>query len=173
VNTINLLRLNVGFIIHETVGYTRDIPLDLPFIHLPPDLDLENFSGVVRISRAQQGLVVQVQVQGDTTAQCGRCLVDFGQQLSADFTDLYAFTPKLADEFGLVLPENGQLDLAPSIREELLLSFPITPVCRPDCKGLCVVCGENRNEVQCGHTQEGFDPRLEILKSLKEEPPED
>lgn len=172
-NTINQFRLNVGFIVHETVGYTREFPLDIPFIHLPPDLDIENFAGVVRISRAQQGLVVQVQVEADTTAQCGRCLVDFSQHLRADFTDLYAFTPKLAAESGLVLPETGQLDLAPSIREELLLSFPINPVCRPDCKGLCPVCGENLNEVQCGHTLERIDPRLAILKSLKEEPEED
>ncbi|HWQ83726.1 MAG TPA: DUF177 domain-containing protein [Anaerolineales bacterium] len=169
-NATNHLRLNVGFIIHETIGYIREFPLDLPFIHLPPDLDIEQFSGVVRITRAQQGLVVQVQVQGETTAQCGRCLVDFSQQVSANFTDLYAFTPKLAAESGLVLPENGQLDLEPSIREELLLSLPINPLCRPDCKGLCPVCGDNRNEVQCEHSAEVIDPRLEILKSMISKP---
>lgn len=167
-NAINHLRINVGFIIHETVGYTRDFPLEFPSIHLPPDLDVEQFSGVVRVSRAQQGLVVHVQAQGLTTTLCGRCLVDFEQRLRADFTDLYAFSPKLASESGLVLPETGQLDLAPSIREELLLSIPINPVCRSDCKGLCPVCGENRNLVQCDHGQEVIDPRLELLKSLKD-----
>lgn len=167
-NAINHLRINVGFIIHETVGYTRDFPLEFPSIHLPPDLDVEQFSGVVRVSRAQQGLVVHVQAQGLTTTQCGRCLVDFEQRLRADFTDLYAFSLKLASESGLVLPETGQLDLAPSIREELLLSIPINPVCRSDCKGLCPVCGENRNLVQCDHGQEVIDPRLELLKSLKD-----
>ena len=134
----------------------------------PPDLDVEQFSGVVRITRAQQGLVVQVQVKGVTRTQCGRCLEDFNQQLVADFTDLHAFTPKLASKSGLVLPENGQLDLEPSIREELLLSFPINPVCRPDCQGLCPVCGENRNETQCDHGNEVIDPRLELLKTLIE-----
>lgn len=168
-NTINHLRLNVGFITHETVGYTRDFPLEFPSIHLPPDLDVEQFSGIVRVSRAQQGLLVHVRVRGVTIAQCGRCLVDFEQQLKADFTDLYAFSPKLASESGLVLPETGQLDLSPSIREELLLSIPIRPLCSPDCKGLCPVCGENRNIVQCNHTLESIDPRLELLKSLRDQ----
>lgn len=169
-NAINLLRLNVGFIIHETVGYFRDFPLELPSVYFPPDLLVEQFSGMVRVSRAQQGLVVQVQAQGLTVAQCGRCLVEFNQPLSADFTDLYAFTPKLVSESGLVLPENGQLDLAPSIREELLLSLPINPRCRQDCKGLCPVCGENLNETTCNHEDEDIDPRLALLKSLKDKP---
>lgn len=167
-NAINHLRINVGFITHETVGYTRDFPLEFPSIHLPPDLDVEKFSGTVRVSRAQQGLVVHVQVQGLTTTQCGRCLVDFELPLKADFTDLYAFSPKMASESGSVLPETGQLDLAPSIREELLLSIPINPLCRPDCKGLCPVCGENRNTTHCDHTVDEIDPRLEHLKSLKD-----
>lgn len=168
-NAINHLRLNVGFISHETVGYLRDFPLEFPSIHLPPDLDVEQFSGIVRVSRAQQGLLVHVQVKGVTITQCGRCLVDFEQQLKADFTDLYAFSSKLASETGLVLPETGQLDLSPSIREELLLSIPISPLCRPDCKGLCPICGENRNMVECNHTVETIDPRLELLKSLRDQ----
>ena len=172
-NAINHLRLNVGFIIHETVGYTREFPLAFPSIQLSLDLDVEQFSGVVRVSRAQQGLVVQVQVQGVTTAQCGRCLVDFNQPLSANYTDLYAFSPKSVSESGLVLPETGQLDLAPAIREEFLLSIPINPLCRPDCKGLCPVCGENRNVVACDHTLGEIDPRLELLKTLKDQPEAD
>ena len=169
-NAINLLRLNVGFIVHETVGYFRDFPLNLPSVFFPPDLQVEELTGIIRVSRAQQGLVVQVQVQGLTAAQCGRCLVEFNQPLSADFTDLYAFTPRLASESGLVLPETGQLDLAPSIREELLLSLPINPLCRLDCKGLCPICGENRNETTCHHEDEDIDPRLAMLKSLKDNP---
>ena len=167
-NAINLLRLNVGFIIHETVGYFRDFPLELPSVYFPPDLPVEQFSGMVRVSRAQQGLVVQVQVQGFTTAECGRCVVEFNQPLRAEFTDLYAFTPKLASDAGLVLPETGQLDLAPSIREELLLSLPINPLCRQDCKGLCLICGENLNETICNHEDDDIDPRLALLKSLKD-----
>src|SRR5690606_15039643 len=119
VNAINHLRLNIGFITHETVGYLRDFPLEFPTIHLPPDLDVDQFSGIARVSRAQQGLLVHVQVRGLTIVQCGRCLIDFEQQLKADFTDLYAFAPILASESGLVVPETGQLDLSPSVREEL------------------------------------------------------
>jgi uncharacterized protein len=141
-----LLRLNVGFIIHETVGYTRDFPIEIPAIHLPPDLDLANLHGNVRVTRTAQGLLVQANMQAEIPAECVRCLTDFQQPLEIEFTDLYAFTRASVTESGLLLPETGKIDLAPIVRDEMLLAMPINPVCSPDCKGLCPVCGENLNE---------------------------
>jgi uncharacterized protein len=79
---------------------------------------------------------------------------------------LYAFTPNSLTESGLIVPETGLLDLEPLIREEMLLAIPINPICRPDCKGLCPVCGENLNESQCSHEDEEVDPRLSVLRTL-------
>jgi uncharacterized protein len=141
-----LLRLNVGFIIHETVGYTRDFPIDIPAIQLPPDLELNNLRGNVRVTRTAQGLLVQAKMQAEVPAECVRCLTDFQQTLDAEFTDLYAFSRAAMTEAEMLLPENGKIDLAPVVREEMLLAMPIGPVCSPDCKGLCPICGENLNE---------------------------
>ena len=60
---------------------------------------------------------------------------------------LYGVCP----ESGLILPEDGHIDLEPLIREYLTLEIPIQPLCKPDCKGLCVECGENLNERLCEH----------------------
>ncbi|MFM8319682.1 MAG: YceD family protein [Chloroflexota bacterium] len=141
----DLLRLNVGFIIHETIGYSREFPLEAEKIRIPPDLELENMNGAARVTRTAQGLLVQVTVSADVPAECVRCLEAFPQRLEADFTDLYAFTPDSVTESGLRVPETGKINLAPIIREELLLALPISPVCREDCLGLCLVCGENLN----------------------------
>jgi uncharacterized protein len=141
-----LLRINVGFIIHETVGYTRDFPIEIPAIHLPPDLDLKNLRGNVRVTRTAQALLVQAAMQAEVPGECVRCLIDFEQTLDIDFTDLYAFTRAAMTDSGLLIPENGKIDLAPIVREEMLLAMPISPVCKPDCKGLCPICGENLNE---------------------------
>ena len=165
-NTRDFLRLNVGFIIHQSVGYHRDFPLDIPFIHLPPDLDLDSLAGTVRVTRTGQGLLVQVKMSARTTCECVRCLTDFQQPLEIEFSELYAFRPDSVTESGLFVPEDGRLNLAPLIREEMLLSVPISPVCLPDCKGLCPVCGENLNETTCNHEEEVTDPRLAVLKSL-------
>lgn len=163
-----LLRLNVGFIIHETVGYARDFPIDIPAIHLPPDLDLNDLKGSIRVTRTAQGLLVQAGLQATIPAECVRCLTDTRQTLITEFTDLYAFKPDAVTESGLLLPETGKIDLAPVVREEFLLAVPISPLCRTDCKGLCPICGENLNDDPNHHHEDPVDPRMDSLSSLLE-----
>lgn len=162
----NFLRLNVGFITRETVGYTRDFPLDLPSIQLTPDLKIKDLKGRARVTRTTQGLLLQVKASGYTTAECVRCLDPFDLFLDTEFTDLYAFNPNSVTETGLTLPENSIIDLQPILRDEMQLAVPINPICRPDCKGLCPYCGENQNQILCNHQDEDIDPRLDTLKSL-------
>jgi uncharacterized protein len=162
----NLLRLNIGFIIHQSIGYNRDFPFEFPFILLKPDLNLKNLIGTVRVTRTAQGLLVQVKMLAVTPAECVQCLADFEQSLEIDFTELYAFTSNSLTESGLYVPENGLLDLAPLIWDEMFLAIPISPVCKPDCKGLCPICGENLNETICHHKEESIDLRLNSLKEL-------
>jgi uncharacterized protein len=164
----NPLRLNVGFIIHETVGYFRDFEFDFPELNLQDELSLTHVTGVVRVTRTAQGLLVQVKMQGVTEGECSRCLTEIQQPLEVDFTELYAFSPDQQTESGLMVPETGKIDLAPLIRDEFLLSIPLNSLCKPDCKGLCPVCGENLNETDCGHAEPSIDPRLSDLKKLLE-----
>jgi uncharacterized protein len=167
-NLHDFFRLNVGFIIHETIGYSRDFPFEAAAVQLPPDLYLTDLDGMVRVTRTAQGLLVQVKMAAQVPAQCVRCLEDFNQPLQINFTELYAFTPNSLTESGLLVPETGKIDLASLIREEMLLAVPISPICRSDCQGLCPVCGENLNRVHCKHEPEYIDPRLEVLKQLRE-----
>lgn len=164
----DVLRLNVGFIVHQTVGYSRDFPFEIPEIRLPPDLSLNDFTGNVRVTRTAQGLLVQVKLQAKIDAECVRCLADFQQPLEVDFSDLYAFTQASMTEAGLLLPENGKIDLAPVVRDEMLLAVPISPLCSITCKGLCPVCGENLNETHCQHADETTENTFDGLGSLVE-----
>jgi uncharacterized protein len=165
-DTRSPFRLSLGFIVHQSIGYSRDFPFDIPQIQLDSDLDLEALSGVVRVTRTPQGLLFQLKMQATTHTECVRCLTNFAQSLDADFTELYAFTPRSVTESNLILPEDGKIDLEPLLREYMLLSMPIKPLCKPDCKGLCPVCGENLNVVACGHTLEQGDPRMAKFTSL-------
>lgn len=160
-----LFRLNVGFVAHEAVGYSREFVFEIPEIRLD-DLTLHQVKGVAVVSRATQGLLFHVQMEALTPTVCVRCLTPFEQPLQVDFTELYAFSPRQMSESGLLFPESGVIDLAPLVREYMWLEVPIQPVCRPDCKGLCPVCGANQNEVVCHHEPESVDPRLAVLKSL-------
>jgi len=167
-NLHDFFRLNVGFIIHETIGYSRDFPFEAAAVHLPPDLELTDLVGDVRVTRTAQGLLVQVKMAARTPAECVRCLEEFNQPLQIGFTELYAFSPNSLTESGLLVPESGKIDLAPLIREEMLLALPISTICRSDCRGLCPVCGENLNRAQCNHQPEIIDPRLEVLRQLRD-----
>ena len=147
------LRLNVGFLVNQPIGTSREFQFDFPSIHLHPDLDLNQLVGVAKISRTPQGLLVQGKFQSSLTAECVRCLVEFEQPLKIEFNELYAFTTRSVTESGLILPEDGHIDLEPLVREYLLIEIPISPLCRADCRGLCSVCGQDLNEVICEHQE--------------------
>lgn len=163
---VNPLRINVGFLVKADVGYTRTIDFDIAEMVLPPDLTLRQLVGEARFGRTPQGLVTDVNLSGRTHAECARCLDEFDLPIATEFTELYAFDERSMSESQLLIPANHQIDLAPLAREYLLLDMPITPLCRPDCKGLCPVCGINRNRERCEHQQESIDPRLSVLKDL-------
>jgi uncharacterized protein len=159
-------RLNVGFIVHEEVGYSHKFPLAYQTAVLGEDLTLTNFEGLIVIDRTQQGLVVQGEFSGDTTLECVRCLKEFKFTLRSQWTELYAFTPKSVSETGLLMPEDGHIDFTPVLREFALLEVPIKALCKPDCKGLCIECGQDLNLKDCGHYQGGDDSPFEVLKKL-------
>ncbi len=163
-----LFRLNVGFVAHEAVGYSREFLFDIPEIQIE-DLALRDLQGVAVVSRTPQGLLFHVTLAAHTPAVCVRCLEPFEQALRVDFTELYAFSPKHLTEAELLFPETGVVDLAPLVREYMWLEFPIQPLCRPDCRGLCPVCGANQNQVTCNHDLREVDPRLAVLQTLLDE----
>jgi len=161
------LRLNVGFIVTQTIGFSRSFDFDYPQIQLPPDLILRDLKGSAEVVRTPQGLLVKVKMNAKITAECVRCLSDFDQSLDVDCSELYASNRKNVTESGLLLPEDGKIDLAPLLREFMFLEVPIQPLCRPDCKGLCPECGENLNDNICNHPTTNGDSRFDVLKALR------
>ncbi len=160
-------RINVGFIIHEEVGYSAQFPFEFAKITLGSDLALSDFGGVVDVGRTPQGLLVTGHFSARTPAECARCLRTFDQQLSWDMTELYAFNEKSVSDSGLLVPEDAKIDLEPIIRDYALLEIPISPICKPDCKGLCPVCGQDLNVRDCGHRpQDDQSPFSELKKLL-------
>ncbi|HEX8990460.1 MAG TPA: DUF177 domain-containing protein [Anaerolineales bacterium] len=159
-------RINVGFIVHEEVGYTAQFPFKFDKIKAGDDLVLRDFAGVVDVGRTPQGLVVTGEFTGTTTLECARCLRTFDQQLKWEMTELYAFTEKSISESGLLVPEDAHLDLEPLVRDYALLEIPIRPICKPDCKGLCPVCGQDLNVADCGHRPHEDPSPFSTLKKM-------
>lgn len=64
--------------------------------------------------------------------------------------------------------DGESFDLVPLLREQLLLGLPsIEPLCKESCRGLCVTCGQDLNEGDCGHEQKPADPRWSALQDMK------
>jgi uncharacterized protein len=159
-------RINVGFIAHEEIGRTHDFPFEFNKIKLGDDFQLRDFSGNINISRTPQGLLAQADFAADTTLECVRCLTEFDQRLKWSFTELYAFDERSLTESELILPEDGQIDFAELLRDYALIEIPISPICKEDCQGLCIECGQNLNIKDCGHSQDDNDSPFAVLKDL-------
>jgi len=160
------LKLSIGFIAPQTVGFSRVFLFDIPHICLQPDLTLSDLVGKISVSRTSEGLLAQVELSASVEVACARCLKEFSQQLKVDFAELFYFAPHARSDTDIILPEDGNLDFGPLVREYMLLEIPTNPVCKSDCQGLCPVCGNDLNDNPCNHEPETGDPRFAILNTL-------
>jgi uncharacterized protein len=107
---------------------------------------------------------------------CSRCLEPF--TLPVDQTFDLRYQPHAQntgegereieeDDLTTAFYENDEIDLGHLMREQFYLALPMKPLCRVDCKGLCVVCGMNLNAGSCDCKREWEDPRLAALREVK------
>jgi uncharacterized protein len=132
------VKININQISPEGLTLTEDLSaaaLDL-------ETDIVKFRGPIRIkagiTRITNAISVRLGLRAAMHVICSRCL----QDCEIDFKKDTAFNYQ-ADK------DRPVIDLDPDIREELLLDYPMKPLCRPDCKGLCPKCGKNLNEGGC------------------------
>jgi uncharacterized protein len=168
-----VLRLNVGFLLKEGIGYNRDFPFDEPLVALDEDLTVADLHGTVNLTRTPQGLYAQGLLRATVAQTCARCLTDLNQPVSSRLGELYHYPPESAPPDSLVVSDDHHIDLTPVVREEFILSIPLQPLCRPDCKGLCPQCGADWNEGPCDCPPDDIDPRWAGLAGLLDkEPPQ-
>jgi uncharacterized protein len=149
-NTSNPLRLNVGYLYNKSIGTIREIPFDVGQFTID-DLTFKNLHSLVRISRTREGLLLQVEAEAEIKTVCVRCLEEFYLPVAVEFEELYQFPSRYREETDLLLPDDGYIDLAPLLREYLILALPIKRLCEENCLGLCEICGVNLNETDCPH----------------------
>ena len=122
----------------------------------------------------------EVRIRGTYTvemrSQCDRCLGNAAFPLDAGFDLFYRPVSAIAREEEVEIDEGeaeigfyegGGLDLEDILREQVLLALPMQRVCSEVCKGICPVCGKNRNETACDCRVESFDDRWGALRKLE------
>ena len=155
----------------------------------------EGVEGPVALDLTLEAVSDGVLVRGDVTAAlripCARCLAPTVQPRRAAVTELHRRTGRgpgrgpgprgraAEDEGDVDGPDEGEeyvlvdgdtaLDLDRMVRDALLLDVPVRVLCRPDCAGLCPVCGRDRNTDPCDHAPAPTgDPRWAALDALRE-----
>jgi uncharacterized protein len=122
----------------------------------PVELDL-------RLESVMEGVLVSGEVTVPLRGSCARCLDEVEDTLSLDVQELYAYegstTEETSEEDEVRLVEGDFLDLEPMVRDTVVLSLPLSPVCDEDCAGLCVDCGQRWDDLPADHNHEQLDPR--------------
>ena len=121
----------------------------------------------VRLESVTEGVLATGKVTGSVSGECGRCLTGFTEDLEVDFVELFAYpnsvTEETTDSDEVPRLEGDHLDLEPVVRDVVVLSLPLTPLCRPDCGGLCPQCGERLDDLPADHAHDQLDPRWAAL----------
>ncbi|MBI2845547.1 MAG: DUF177 domain-containing protein [Chloroflexi bacterium] len=172
-----MISYNVSQLLKEPIGSVRSYTVDQEVPELDPSLVmLTPISGGVKMLRTAAGVLVTAHLHIRVGLQCVRCLDPVVRD--ADFSMEEEFRPSLDIHTGLRLPippgeaelvidDRHLLDLTEVVRQDLILSLPPYPTCRPHCRGLCPVCGQNLNDQPEHSHQAEIDPRLEVLKTMR------
>ncbi|MHB8339621.1 MAG: YceD family protein [Mycobacteriales bacterium] len=95
----------------------------------------------VRLEAVVEGVLVTARVAGPLVGECGRCLGEVREELEVTLAELYGYPGgEAAGDLAGQL-DGDLLDLEPALRDAVVLALPWTPLCSPDCPGMCPDCG--------------------------------
>lgn len=162
-----------------SVGST---PRPLAATFSPTEIDLEGEATLTgdavlkgEIVADEKRIRLTGSIGADLELGCTRCLEPVRHTAEIDFEDIFIGPedePLVADaevptsDLDESIAVTGEIDLAETVREQILLALPEQIYCRDDCKGLCPQCGSNRNLIDCSCAREEIDPRWAALKDL-------
>jgi DUF177 domain-containing protein len=142
------------------------------------ELGLEqNFTGNVLLNcemdKSSTQIVMSCNLKITAKYICDRCTAEFTDKIETDFKNIYFFTHNKSDddvdESGIyyLSPDEDKIDLSKDTNENAILTIPMKILCKEDCKGLCSMCGVNKNEKDCNCVAETSNSVWEPLLKLK------
>ena len=126
----------------------------------------------LRMEAVTEGVLVTGSVTAPTTGECGRCLDEISGEFTGQIVELFAYpesaTDETSDQDEVHRIEDDLIDLEALVRDTVVLGLPVSPLCRPDCAGLCPDCGQRLDDLPAGHSHELIDPRWAALAAFAE-----
>jgi DUF177 domain-containing protein len=127
----------------------------------------ENPEAAFTLTRTSSGLLLELELDVRLVGPCFRCLGDAGLSMSVQSREYQATRPGESDELTTPYLDDDRLDLSAWARDAVVLSLPDKILCKPDCAGLCPVCGRDLNPDPHEHAEEESDPRWAALSELR------
>lgn len=177
-----MLSFNVATLLRAAPGTERRYPVEAFEMEIADDLRLaQPIEGEVRLSRTGRSILARAHLTTAIDGYCSRCLkavvapIDVEiEEVAVPSIDIDTGLPvDEADEpDALRLDDHHELDLGEPVREAISLAEPISLLCRPECHGLCLVCGVdlNNNVTDHAHSEDTLDPRLAALAAWRDRP---
>ncbi len=125
----------------ELIGYLNDVKVSTSGVEPQTEIKV-----LCRIERANHGVIVHGLLRSMWDGECSRCLEPAKGNINVEFREVFATEPDLEIEYRL---SGDHFDLTDLIKDQLILELPAVPVCNFGCRGLCPICGVNRNETKC------------------------
>jgi uncharacterized protein len=174
-----MLSYNVADLLRSAPGTSEDVEVEVPGLPLADGLELARpLEGRLRLTSSGRGILVQGRLETALAERCSRCLRPAVAPLVLEIEE--EALPSVDVETGLPvdtrdepdaprLTDHHELDLEPVVRDAISLAEPIAPLCRPDCPGLCEICGADlATEPGHAHPEDEVDPRLAGMASLRD-----
>ena len=145
----------------------------LEFTVEPSELDLDDdrLAGPIAVdlqaTSSVDGIVVHGTIATAWHGQCRRCLIEVDGVAVSSIEEIFQQHPHHEEAVEIV---GDQIDLAPIVREYVLLDLPEAPLCREDCAGICPQCGADRNTTACECVAAPSDDRWSALEGLRLDP---
>lgn len=127
---------------------------------------------IVKLEKSSQQILLQANIDTGAVFTCDRCLDNFEKQLRAVYSLVYVIDNrsmlgvKKEEEIHILSADTNCIDLDEDVRQYTLLAIPPKLLCIEDCKGLCPVCGINKNHETCSCNSQEFNSRWDTLKEL-------
>ena len=119
----------------------------------------------VRLEEVTEGVLVTASVTAPLSGECARCLDEFTSGMRVGFQELFTADEQAGDDDGYRL-DGSLLDLEPALRDALVLELPLSPLCAPDCAGLCAACGIRLADAGPGHGHDNGGGVWAVLNDL-------
>lgn len=154
----------------ESITVSFSESMDLPDLRLNEDLE-----GEFQVTNAGRSILVRGKIRSSTLLECSRCAEEYLFPFEIELYEEYVPEGNLqvepekelsAADLNIFTYDRKEIDLEEVIRQNIIASLPLQPICKKECRGLCPSCGMNLNLGQCSCAPENTERRCIQMESL-------